>query len=67
VPIPAFGTVFSGFEYLGVILVTAIPFGIYDWSGDGQCRGSGSRGRRYPTSAGAHRRRRRQPDRLPDG
>jgi hypothetical protein len=22
--------VFSGFEYLGVILVTAIPFGIYD-------------------------------------
>jgi AGZA family xanthine/uracil permease-like MFS transporter len=30
VPIPAFGTVFSGFEYLGVILVTAIPFGIYD-------------------------------------
>ena len=23
-------TVFSGFEYLGVILVTAIPFGIYD-------------------------------------
>jgi adenine/guanine/hypoxanthine permease len=30
VPIPAFGTVFSGFEFLGVILVTAIPFGIYD-------------------------------------
>src|SRR6187402_3369283 len=30
VPVPAFGTVFSGFEYLGVILVTAIPFGIYD-------------------------------------
>jgi len=30
VPIPAFDTVFSGFEYLGVILVTAIPFGIYD-------------------------------------
>jgi AGZA family xanthine/uracil permease-like MFS transporter len=30
VPLPAFGTVFSGFEYLGVILVTAIPFGIYD-------------------------------------
>jgi len=29
-PIPALGTVFSGFEYLGVILVTAIPFGIYD-------------------------------------
>jgi AGZA family xanthine/uracil permease-like MFS transporter len=30
VPIPAVGTMFSGFEYLGVILVTAIPFGIYD-------------------------------------
>jgi AGZA family xanthine/uracil permease-like MFS transporter len=30
VPIPALGTVFSGFEFLGVILVTAIPFGIYD-------------------------------------
>ena len=30
VPIPAFGHVFSGFEFLGVILVTAIPFGIYD-------------------------------------
>jgi AGZA family xanthine/uracil permease-like MFS transporter len=30
VPIPAVGQVFSGFEYLGVILVTAIPFGIYD-------------------------------------
>src|SRR6201987_1039453 len=29
-PIPAFNTVFSGFEYLGIILVTAIPFGIYD-------------------------------------
>ncbi|MGB9368814.1 MAG: regulator [Xanthobacteraceae bacterium] len=30
VPLPAFGVVFSGFEFLGVILVTAIPFGIYD-------------------------------------
>jgi AGZA family xanthine/uracil permease-like MFS transporter len=30
VPLPAVGTVFSGFEFLGVILVTAIPFGIYD-------------------------------------
>src|SRR6202035_2527509 len=29
-PIPAIDHVFSGFEYLGVILVTAIPFGIYD-------------------------------------
>ena len=30
IPIPAIGHVFSGFEFLGVILVTAIPFGIYD-------------------------------------
>jgi AGZA family xanthine/uracil permease-like MFS transporter len=30
VPLPAFGMVFSGFEFLGIILVTAIPFGIYD-------------------------------------
>jgi adenine/guanine/hypoxanthine permease len=30
VPLPAVGHVFSGFKWLGVILVTAIPFGIYD-------------------------------------
>ncbi len=30
VPLPAVGHVFGGFEFLGVILVTAIPFGIYD-------------------------------------
>ena len=29
-PIPAFGHVFSGFEFLPILLVTAIPFGIYD-------------------------------------
>ena len=29
-PLPAVGHVFSGFEFLGLILVTAIPFGIYD-------------------------------------
>jgi AGZA family xanthine/uracil permease-like MFS transporter len=29
-PIPAVNHVFHGFDYLGVILVTAIPFGIYD-------------------------------------
>ena len=29
-PMPAVGYVFSGFEFLGVILITAIPFGIYD-------------------------------------
>jgi len=30
IPTPAVGHVFAGFEFLGVILVTAIPFGIYD-------------------------------------
>ncbi|HKP61126.1 MAG TPA: hypothetical protein VJV78_30555 [Polyangiales bacterium] len=30
VPMPAIGHVFSGFDFLGIILVTAIPFGIYD-------------------------------------
>src|SRR5215218_2262348 len=30
VPLPAIGHVFSGFDFLGVILVTAIPFGVYD-------------------------------------
>ena len=30
IPLPAVGHVFSGFKWLGVILVTAIPFGIYD-------------------------------------
>src|SRR6185369_15383474 len=30
VPLPAFANVFAGFEFLGIILVTAIPFGIYD-------------------------------------
>jgi AGZA family xanthine/uracil permease-like MFS transporter len=29
-PLPAVSHVFSGFKFLGVILVTAIPFGIYD-------------------------------------
>lgn len=30
IPLPAFDHVFSGFQFLGIILVTAIPFGIYD-------------------------------------
>jgi adenine/guanine/hypoxanthine permease len=29
-PLPAHTHLFAGFEYLGIILVTAIPFGIYD-------------------------------------
>lgn len=30
VPFPAISHVFGGFEFLGILLVTAIPFGIYD-------------------------------------
>src|SRR3984957_10379462 len=30
VPVPAIEHVFSSFHYLGIILVTAVPFGIYD-------------------------------------
>ncbi len=30
VPLPAVDHIFSGFKFVGVILVTAIPFGIYD-------------------------------------
>ena len=29
-PMPVTGHVFSGFQFLGILLVTAIPFGIYD-------------------------------------
>ncbi len=29
-PIPAIGHTFSGFEFIGILLVTAVPFGIYD-------------------------------------
>jgi AGZA family xanthine/uracil permease-like MFS transporter len=30
IPLPAVNHVFSGFHFLGIILITAIPFGIYD-------------------------------------
>ena len=30
IPLPALDHTFGGFEYLGILLVTAIPFGIYD-------------------------------------
>lgn len=29
-PWPVVGHVFSGFEFLGILLITAVPFGIYD-------------------------------------
>ena len=31
IPLPAFNHVFSGFEFLAFIVVTAIPFGVYDF------------------------------------
>ena len=31
IPVPAFDHVFSGFEFLAFIVVTAIPFGVYDF------------------------------------
>lgn len=30
VPIPAMDHVFSGFEFIGLLLITAVPFGVYD-------------------------------------
>jgi AGZA family xanthine/uracil permease-like MFS transporter len=30
IPIPAIGHTFAGFKFLGVLLVTAVPFGLYD-------------------------------------
>ena len=30
IPLPVFGHVSGGFEFLGIILLTAVPFGIYD-------------------------------------
>lgn len=30
IPMPVFSHVFGGFQFLGILLVTAIPFGIYD-------------------------------------
>jgi adenine/guanine/hypoxanthine permease len=29
-PVPAFGHVFSGFQYIGLLVMTAVPFGVYD-------------------------------------
>ncbi len=67
-PLPAVGQVFSGFEFLGVILVTAIPFGIYDLvEAMDNVESAEAAGDEYPTTRVLTRRRHRQPDRLPDG
>src|SRR3989475_5579189 len=51
VPLPAFGHVFSGFEFLGIILVTAIPFGIYDLvEATNNVESAAAAGDEYPTT-----------------
>ena len=68
VPMPAVGHVFSGFEFLGVILVTAIPFGIYDLvEAIDNVESAAVAGDEFPDHAGPDGRWRRQLDRLPDG
>ena len=59
--------VFSGFQYLGVIGHRDPVRHLRPRRGDGQCGERGSRWRFLSDDARAHRRRRRQPDRLPDG
>jgi adenine/guanine/hypoxanthine permease len=50
-PVPAVNHVFSGFQYLGVILVTAIPFGIYDLvEAMDNVESAEAAGDRYPTT-----------------
>jgi AGZA family xanthine/uracil permease-like MFS transporter len=67
-PLPAIGHVFSGFEFLGVILVTAIPFGIYDLvEAMDNVESAAAGGDNFPTTRVLTCRRRGQPDRLPDG
>ena len=63
-----FDHVFSGFEFLGIILVTAIPFGIYDLvEAMDNVESAEAAGDALSDHARADRRRRGQPDRLPDG
>lgn len=50
-PMPAVGHVFSGFEFVGVILVTAIPFGIYDLvEATNNVESAAAAGDEYPTT-----------------
>ncbi len=51
VPLPAVGHVFSGFEFIAVILVTAIPFGIYDLiEATNNVESAAAAGDEYPTT-----------------
>ena len=50
IPIPAIDHTFSGFEFLGILLVTAIPFGLYDLiEAIDNVESSASAGEPYPT------------------
>ena len=67
-PLPAFDYTFDGFQFLGIILVTAIPFGIYDLiEALDNVESAAAAGDSFPDHPGAQRRRRHQPDWLPDG
>lgn len=51
IPIPAFGHVFSGFEFIAILLVTAIPFGIADLvEAMNNCESAEAAGDKYPTN-----------------
>jgi adenine/guanine/hypoxanthine permease len=51
VPLPAVNHVFAGFEFIGVILVTAIPFGIYDLvEATNNVESAAAAGDEYPTT-----------------
>ena len=53
---------FGGFEFIGAILVTAIPFGIYDLvEAMDNVESAEAAGDALPDDARADRRRRRQP------
>ena len=68
VPLPAFGHVFSGFEFLGVHSRDGDPLRhLRSRRSDRQRRERRGRRRQLPDHARADGRRRRQPDRLPDG
>jgi adenine/guanine/hypoxanthine permease len=51
VPLPAVGHVFAGFEFITIILVTAIPFGIYDLvEATNNVESAAAAGDEYPTT-----------------
>jgi len=50
-PLPAVGHVFGGFQFIAVILVTAIPFGIYDLvEATNNVESAAAAGDEYPTT-----------------